>query len=68
MEEQARLTGVPEERPITRETEPAFWAALQQAVLLGLREEGVLDEAQYRRAEELRRRRLPRGAGEEGGP
>ena len=53
MGEQIRLLGVTDEKIITQKTDPEFWTLLQQALLLGLKDEGILNEVQYRYAEEI---------------
>ena len=52
MEERARLIRVEHDRGITKETDSRFLFEYQRAVLLSLKEDGTLDEAQYRFAEE----------------
>ena len=44
MGEQIRLLGVTDEEVITQKTDPEFWSMLQQAILLGLKDEGILSE------------------------
>ena len=51
MIERARLTEIAEAHTVTQETEPAFWFLMQRAILLALREDGVLSEAQLSWAE-----------------
>lgn len=51
MGEQIRLLGVTDEEVITQKTDPEFWSMLQQAILLGLKDKGILSEMQYRHAE-----------------
>ena len=51
MIERARLTGISEAHTVTQETEPAFWFHMQGAILLALKEDGVLSEAQLSWAE-----------------
>lgn len=58
MEERARLVGIEHDRRITKETDSQFLFEYQRAVLLTLKEDGVLDEAQYRYAEEKLRNQL----------
>ena len=53
MGEQIRLLGVTDEKVITQKTDQEFWSMLQQAILLGLKDEGILSEMQYRHAEEI---------------
>lgn len=52
MEEQARLVGITSNREITKEADPEFWFQFQRSILLALRDNGTLDEMQYRYAEE----------------
>ena len=53
MGDRIRLLGVTDEKFITQETDPAFWSMLQRAILLGLKDEGILSEMQYRHAEKI---------------
>ena len=53
MGEQIRLLGVTDEEVITQKTDPEFWSMLQQAILLGLKDKGILSEMQYRHAEKI---------------
>ena len=48
MEERARLLGIEHDRRITEETDSQFLFEYQRAILLSLRDSGMLDEAQYR--------------------
>ena len=48
-----RLIQIKGDRAVTKETDPEFWFQCQRAVLLALKEDGVLGEAPYRCAEEL---------------
>ena len=48
MEEQARLVGIENNREITKETDSQFWFAYQNAILLALKDNDVLNEVQYR--------------------
>ena len=48
MRKRARLAGVEHGRKITKETDGQFLFEYQRAVLLALKDSGVLDEAQYR--------------------
>lgn len=52
MEEQARLVGIEHDHRITKETDGQFLFELQRAILLSLKDDGVLNETQYRYAEE----------------
>lgn len=57
MEERAVLVGTEEDREITRGSAPEFWREAQRLILLALKEEGVLSEAQYQCAQAVWRRR-----------
>lgn len=50
--DQARLIRIENDHEITRASDPQFWQLYQQAILLALKDEGVLSEAQYWYAEE----------------
>ena len=66
MGDRIRLLGVTDEKFITQETDPAFWSMLQRAILLGLKDEGILSEVQYRYAEEIYKGKIhftPEGEG-----
>lgn len=52
MAEQARLVAIENDRKITRETDCQFLFEYQRAILLELKANGVLNELQYRYAEE----------------
>lgn len=52
MEEQARLVGIEHDHRITKETDSQFLFEYQRAILLSLKADGLLDEAQYHYAEE----------------
>ena len=58
MEERARLVRIEHDREITKETDSRFLFEYQRAILLSLKEGGVLNEAQYRYAEEKLRNQL----------
>ena len=58
MGEQARLVRVEHDRRITKETDSRFLFEYQRAVLLSLKDSGVLNEAQYRYAEEKLKNQL----------
>ena len=58
MAEQARLLGVENDREITKETDSQFLFEYQRAILLELRDRGVLNEIQYRYAEEKLKKQL----------
>lgn len=51
MADRARLVGVEHDHRITKETDSQFLFEYQRAILLSLKEAGVLNEAQYRLAE-----------------
>ena len=55
MRERIRLAEVTDDKRLTQETDPAFWSMLQRAVLLGLKEQGILSEEQYRHAAEIQK-------------
>ena len=67
MIERARLTGISEAHTVTQETEPAFWCLMQRAILLALREDGVLSEAQLSWAERKLQQQCRARGGEAGG-
>lgn len=52
MGERARLLGIEYSREITKETDRRFLFEYQRAILLELKDKGVLNETQYRYAEE----------------
>ncbi len=54
--DQARLIGIENDREITAVSDPQFWYLFQRSVLLALKEESVLNETQYRYAEEKLKR------------
>lgn len=58
MKERARLVGIEHGRKITKETDGRFLLEYQRAILLSLKDSGVLDEAQYRYAEEKLKNQL----------
>ena len=58
MAEQARLLGVENNREITKETDKQFLFEYQRAILLELKDKGVLNEIQYRYAEEKLKKQL----------
>lgn len=58
MAEQARLLGVENDREITKETDKQFLFEYQRAILLELKDKGVLNEIQYRYAEEKLKKQL----------
>ena len=47
MTEQARLIKIENDREITKETDSQFLFAYQRAVLLTLKDKGILEEEQY---------------------
>lgn len=66
MAERARLEQIRGGRAVTEETDPEFWFHIQRAVLLALKDDGILSEAQLPYAEEMLRQRC-RGGGAGGG-
>ena len=58
MAEQARLLDIENDREITKETDSQFLFEYQRAVLLTLKNKGVLNEMQYRYAEEKLKKQL----------
>lgn len=62
MAERARLEQIRGGRAVTEETDPEFWFHIQRAVLLALKDDGILSEAQLPYAEEMLRQRC-RGGG-----
>ena len=52
MAEQARLLRVEDDREITKETDSRFLFEYQRAILLELKDKGILNITQYRYAEE----------------
>lgn len=67
MAERARLAAVTDERPVTKDTEPDFWFHVQHAVLLALKDDGILSETQLQYAEAILCQRRRRGGAERGG-
>ena len=51
VKERARLLRIEYDRKITKETDGQFLFEYQRAILLSLKDSGMLDEAQYRYAE-----------------
>lgn len=47
-----RLIEIESSHPVTTQTDSEFLFLLQRAILLGLKEEGALNETQHRLAEE----------------
>lgn len=60
MKRQVKLVGIENPRKITRESDGPFLFEYERALLLALKEEGLLDEAQYRYAEGRLRKQLER--------
>ena len=58
MAEQARLLDIENDREITKETDSQFLFEYQRAILLTLRDRGVLNETQYQYAEENLKKQL----------
>ena len=58
MAEQSRLLGIENDREITKETDNQFLFEYQRAILLELKDKGVLNEIQYRYAEEKLKKQL----------
>nr|WP_325253755.1 hypothetical protein [uncultured Oscillibacter sp.] len=58
MAEQARLLDIENDREITKETDSQFLFEYQRAVLLTLKDKGILNEIQYRYAEEKLKKQL----------
>lgn len=58
MTEQARLLDIENDREITKETDSQFLFEYQRAILLTLRDRGVLNETQYQYAEENLKKQL----------
>ena len=52
MRDRARLTGIENDREITRADAPRFWYEYQRSVLLALKENRMLNDTQYQYAEE----------------
>ena len=58
MVEQAQLLGIENDREVTKETDSQFLFEYQRAILLKLKDKGVLNEIQYRYAEEKLKKQL----------
>lgn len=58
MAEQARLVQIENDREITKEKDSRFLFEYQRAILLELKDKGVLNELQYRYAEERLKKQL----------
>jgi len=56
--EQVRLEVIENDREITKETDSQFLFEYQRAILLALKDKGVLNETQYRYAEEKLKKQL----------
>ncbi len=56
MAEQVRLLDIENDREITKETDSQFLFEYQRALLLTLKDKGVLNEMQYQYAEEKLKR------------
>ena len=67
MAQWARLEQVRGVRTVTEDTEPEFWFHIQRAILLALKDDGILSEAQLPYAEEMLRQRRRRGGAGRGG-
>ena len=58
MAEQARLVVTENDREITKESDSQFLFEYQRAILLELKDKGILNETQYRYAEEKLKKQL----------
>ena len=58
MAEQARLVTTENDREITKESDSQFLFEYQRAILLELKDKGILNEMQYRYAEEKLKKQL----------
>ena len=67
MTERARLEQIRGMRTVTEDTEPEFWFHIQRAVLLALKDDGILSDTQLQNAEKLLHQRRRRGGAERGG-
>ena len=67
MTERARLEQIRGMRTVTEDTEPEFWFHIQRAVLLALKDDGILSDTQLQNAEELLHQRRRRGGAGRGG-
>lgn len=52
-----RLTSIAQNRPVTPEENRFFLRHLRRALILALKEQGLLNEMQYRQAEEILNRK-----------
>ena len=67
MAERARLVEITDGRAVTKDTDPDFWFHYQRAILLALKDNGILNEEQLLYAEAaLQKQRRDSGA-ERGG-
>ena len=57
----ARLQSIICNEPVTKEAHPEFFRLVRAALLLALRERGLLNAAEYRLAAEALERRTPLG-------
>ena len=67
MAERARLEQIRGGRAVTEETDPGFWFHIQRAVLLALKDDGILSEVQLPYAEEMLRQQCRGGGAGRGG-
>ena len=67
MAQWARLEQVRGVRTVTEDTEPEFWLHIQRAILLALKDDGILSEAQLPYAEEMLRQQCRGGGAGRGG-
>ena len=67
MAERARLEQIRGGRAVTEETDPEFWFHIQRAVLLALKDDGILSEVQLPYAEEMLRQQCRGGGAGRGG-
>lgn len=67
MAERARLEQIRGGRAVTEDTEPEFWLHIQRAILLALKDDGILSEAQLPYAEEMLRQQCRGGGAGRGG-
>ena len=58
MAEQARLVVTENDRGITKESDSQFLFEYQRSILLELKDKGILNEMQYRYAEEKLKKQL----------
>ena len=67
MAQWARLEQIRGGRAVTEETDPEFWFHIQRAVLLALKDYGILSEVQLPYAEEMLRQQCRGGGAGRGG-